>query len=170
MWLGVEIGTSCNSSGTTFSRKIRYLSPCRKSRKEDSLTDTKLVLAENGRGCKSFTFNTLQTVWWFTPTCWTIALVLDSCLSATIFKMLSYRLGLRTVLRWPASCLVRWNIPVLLIWRYKHWKILGSGIHDQETARDSMELQLCCYHLHGRTRNACLLFSALLRCIMLNGE
>ncbi|GFV40016.1 hypothetical protein TNCV_4412471 [Trichonephila clavipes] len=49
---------------------------------EDSLPDSKLVLPENGRYLG---------------------------LSATMFRRLSSRLGLRTAYRRPASCLVTWN-------------------------------------------------------------
>ena len=79
------------------------------------------------KGWKRFSFNTLQTVWWFTPTWWATALVLDLGLLVTMFKMISSWLGLHRTLHRRASCLVRWNKPVSLSWWCNCWKILWSG-------------------------------------------
>ena len=78
--------------------------------------------------CKGFSFSVLQTVWWFIPTWWATAFVLDSGLSATMFKILSSRLGFRTALHRSASCLDRWIEPVSLSRLCSRWKIPWSGI------------------------------------------
>ncbi|GFT04634.1 hypothetical protein TNCV_333981 [Trichonephila clavipes] len=72
---------------------------------EGSLLDSKLVLGENGRGVSDFrlyiTHNKRSD-----DSRLRDALVLDFGLPVTPFKMLSSRLGLRTALRQPTSCVV----------------------------------------------------------------
>ncbi|GFU34799.1 hypothetical protein TNCV_2319941 [Trichonephila clavipes] len=74
---------------------------------EDILPNSKLVLAENGRGISDFPL-TLYKRSDDLHTC-LASLVLNSDVLASTFKMISFRLGLGAALRRPPSCLMTWD-------------------------------------------------------------
>ncbi|GFV17780.1 hypothetical protein TNCV_989911 [Trichonephila clavipes] len=78
---------------------------------EDSLPDSKLVLAENGRGVSDFRLTLYKTSHDSYLRDEQPLLYFTRCtgLSATTFKMLSSRLELRTTLVRQASCPAKWN-------------------------------------------------------------
>ncbi|GFV58120.1 hypothetical protein TNCV_2109481 [Trichonephila clavipes] len=96
------------STRDLFTTKARIAVPLTGNCGEDNLPDSKFVLTENGRGVSDFRL-TLYKRSDDSHLRDEQQLVLDSGLSATTYKTLTSRLGLRTALRRPASCLVTWN-------------------------------------------------------------
>ncbi|GFU93541.1 hypothetical protein TNCV_947831 [Trichonephila clavipes] len=78
----------------------------------------------------------------------------DYILAQTVQTRELVRLGLRTALRRPESCLMTWNeVNDVTV-----EKFCDSAFVDQEIVSDTFVAQLCRYYLHGRTCNACLRF------------
>lgn len=113
-----------------------------------------------GKGCKRSLLNILQMVYWLTLTRCATALLLESRLSYTRFKMLSSWSGLRTALCRLASSLVPWKEPLSQNWLCRYHlnsfsTYVKSSITDEITFVNGVLPQMC--NFVGRQATYCSL-------------